>query len=501
MKGCAQGVGLLGAVAVAVSPNGQNVYVAGYDSDAVVAFSRDLSTGQIAEQNCVSANGTSGIDGTKGACSDGDALSGATAFAVSPDNAFVYAASDSAGGGIAIFSAGPKGLTQIGCVRAVRTCTNAFPLSSITQIAISPDGKNLYAVSGVGSNAVLSFARDVKTGLLTSLGCVSDDGHDRLCASGNALRGADAIVVSPDGQQVYVGTGRSDSVLTFNRDPDTGVLAQRGCVMFEAPRGGSCISGRGMQTITSLAVAPDGRTLYATAYESNAIAVFARTPSTGAIRWIGCESTPYDDEEKDGCGHGRQLNSPERIVLSKDGSRLSVTAGGGVTFLDRNAVTGALSVSGCVVSDNYYDDDVKAACQTVPGLGYPYDIALSPDERNVYVASYQTSSVATLAPSAALSQLRLSKYGLLSARVGCPSERTSPCAGALSVRAGYASTAIPYRVPPGTTRELHLRLRRQLLQRVTSAVVTATDGSRRLTPVQRLLRVGHREDSRARRPH
>lgn len=505
IKGCARGIGLLGLAGIAVSTDGLNAYVASYDSNAVASFTRDQSTGALKEQNCVSANGTSGIDGTKGACADGNALAGAGSVAISPDNAFVYATSAGADG-IAIFAKGAKGLTEIGCVRSVRTCVKASALSGLSQIALTPDGKNAYAVAA-GSDAVVMFGRDVTTGLLTPLGCISDDGNDGVCKTGNALRGADAIVVSPDGKQVYVGTGSSNSVLTFNRDPETGLLGQRGCIMQDAPHPGSCVAGSGLEDVSSLALSPDGRTLYATAYSSSAVAVFARTPSTGALRWIGCESDPGGDDVKDGCGHGHPLGYPERLAVGKDGNHLYVTTESGLTFLQRNAATGALSVSGCLVSEDYWDDDLKSLCQLAPNLVAPYDVALSPDQRNVYVASYESNSLSVLAPGPAISQMHLSKRGILSARVSCPAERAAACSGALALSAGSdVHAAAPYDVQPGAARDVRVLLtpharRRLALGNRLSALISASDGSRALTPARRLLLLHQRPAEPRGRPH
>ena len=111
----------------------------------MAAFARDQATGRLTQRNCVSANATSGVDGTKGDCADGNALSGATAVEVSPDGRFVYAASFDAGG-IAIFERNQTtgALRQVGCVRPVRTCTSARALSGASAIALSPDGENAY---------------------------------------------------------------------------------------------------------------------------------------------------------------------------------------------------------------------------------------------------------------------------------------------------------------------------------------------------------------------
>jgi DNA-binding beta-propeller fold protein YncE len=499
-KGCSRGIGLLGASGVAVSPDGLGTYVSAGSSNAVAAFRRDPTTGAIAEQNCVSGNGTSGIDGTKGACADGDALAGASSVAGSPDGQFVYATSYDAGG-VAIFSKSAGGaLKQVGCVRAVRTCVNAFPLAGAYAIALTPDGANAYVVAATpASNAVVMFSRNSKTGMLTSLGCISDDGHDGLCTTGNALRGADAVVVSADGKQVYVGAAVSNSVLTFNRDADTGLLTQRGCVMQEAPKSGSCVAGKGLEGVVSLALSPDGKTLYAVAYSSSAISVFARSPESGALRWIGCESEVYDEGDKDGCGHGRPLSEPVGVAVKKDGSTLYVATESGLTTLSRNPTTGALSVAGCLVSEGNLDDDNKSICQIANGLGYPSGVALSPDQRNVYVTSSYTNSIAVLAPGPAISQVSVSRRGVLSARVTCPDVHAGRCVGAMALSpvgsSGRPDRAARFDVRPGASRVVRIRLGANVQRRMArrdrlTAILSASDASHGLAPARRLVVLG-----------
>jgi DNA-binding beta-propeller fold protein YncE len=114
---CVDGVGLDGAFGIAVSPEGENVYLASVVSGAVAVFARDQSTGRLTQlagmDACVSDNGSGG------ACADGRALSNAFRLAVSPDGENVYVASQI---GIAVFDRNLVGgaLTQkagtAGCI-------------------------------------------------------------------------------------------------------------------------------------------------------------------------------------------------------------------------------------------------------------------------------------------------------------------------------------------------------------------------------------------------
>lgn len=509
VRGCGRGRGLIDPSSVALSRDGESVYVAGSGSSAVAAFARDRATGRLTQRNCVSANATSGVDGTKGACADGNALSGATHVEVSPDGRFAYAASFDAGG-IAIFerSETTGALRQVGCVRPVRTCTSARALSGASAIALSLDGENAY-VAAYDSNAVVMFERDVTTGLLKQLGCISDDGHDRLCTTGNALRGAAAVVVSADGRHVYVGAAESGAVLTFVRDVETGLLTQRGCILQDAPRRGSCTPGKGLGGPIALTLSPDNRTLFAASYVSDSIAVFARDASTGNLRWIGCQSEAFEEDEPDVCGHGGPLTSPTGIAVNRAGDRLYVSVESGLTVLDRDLTTGALSVAGCLTYADYYDDEVTKRCQLATGIADASSVALSPDEQNVYVTSWGSDAVAVLAPGPTMSAPRFSRRGLLSVRVTCPALHAGDCAGRMTfsptapLRRLAQSTS--YRLSPGRTGIVHLRLSRPIMRalarwKTLAATIDAADASRSLAPTRRVFVLRHRAAPTRARP-
>ena len=75
-----------------MSPDGDNVYVASLSSDAVAAFSRDHTTGALTQLagtvGCVSETGNGG------SCADGQALDRPRSVAVSPDGRNVYVAAE-----------------------------------------------------------------------------------------------------------------------------------------------------------------------------------------------------------------------------------------------------------------------------------------------------------------------------------------------------------------------------------------------------------------------
>jgi 6-phosphogluconolactonase (cycloisomerase 2 family) len=98
---------------------------------------------------------------------------------------------------------------------AARAQTQPSPLQQPGQIAISADGSHLY-VSDM--NRVVALRRDVATGALAVIGSYNGGGTQ--------------IELAPDGRHVYVlahSTGPSQSGLhTFNRDPASGELTYAG---------------------------------------------------------------------------------------------------------------------------------------------------------------------------------------------------------------------------------------------------------------------------------
>lgn len=85
---------------------------------------------------------------------------------------------------------------------------------------MSPDGKNVYVVSGsggtLGGGSVDVFTRHKPTGTLTQL--ADPDGYVTSfattgCPSGRALDGAQAVAVSPNGKNVEGGRRLSQATL------------------------------------------------------------------------------------------------------------------------------------------------------------------------------------------------------------------------------------------------------------------------------------------------
>lgn len=290
---CVDGKALDFASSVGVSSDGKNVYVASRQSNAVAAFRRDVTTGALAQ-----LSGTAGCvseTGNGGACTDGKALRIPNSVALSGDDGHVYVASADSDA-VAIFRRNPTTgrLAQLvgpagkaGCVSedgSAGECADGKALDGARSVAVI--GSNVYVASGEPSDAVALFDRDATSGVLTQpvgpggkAGCVSETGSGGTCADGKALDNANWIAVSADGQSVYVSSTGSGAVAVFRRFTPEGSLTQLGgmggCVS-ETGSGGSCTNGKALDFAFSVAVSPNGQSVYVGSEFSSAVAVFAR---------------------------------------------------------------------------------------------------------------------------------------------------------------------------------------------------------------------------------
>ena len=283
--GCASGTGLAGATALAISPDGHSLYVAGREANAVAAFSIDPVGGALLQLGGKAACVRGG--GDPGACLGGRALLGADALAISPDGAIVYAAAKDIDA-VAVLQRNPAtgALSQqpgpTGCIRLSGGlgCTAARALAAPSAIALAAGGRDLYVASASG-NAVSLLQRDAATGLLIqpagAAGCIGQGIAD--CAAAPQLTGPGALALGPDGISLTVATAGNGTILTLHRDAASGVLgaipAPSGCISTTAA--GGCPALPVLGPATSLAIAPGGDVLYA-ATSTGLVALARQTP-------------------------------------------------------------------------------------------------------------------------------------------------------------------------------------------------------------------------------
>ena len=304
---CLEGRGLNSVLGLALSPDGRNLYTTATASSAVAVFDRDPESGALTQKEDDAGCIDTGQD-IESTCASGPGLLGVIGVAVSPDGRNVYTASLT-GDAVAIFDrslvtgALTQHVAQNGCVSdagLASGCIEGVALDGASGVAVSPDGRHVYAASQV-SDAVVIFDRHPITGALTqkagTAGCVSETGSGGECADGAGLDEAGSVIVSPDGASVYVSTESSDGVALFARDLETGELTQfpgiAGCITIDGSAG-ACTQGKALDLPLEVVASPDGRNLYVSATMSSAVAVLSRVETAYDIDGNG-EIDPLTD--------------------------------------------------------------------------------------------------------------------------------------------------------------------------------------------------------------
>src|SRR5262249_37957463 len=187
---------------LALSPDGANLYVAGFDDDALAVFARDAASGKL-HFTAVLRDRVGGVRG----------LGGAVAVVVSADGSSVYVAGredDS----LVVFARDPAD----GNLRYVETeRERGF---GPTSLAIAPDGRHVYA-SGFDASAIAVYERDTGNGRLRRIAIVRDADDPA-----HALTNAAGLAISPDGRTLVAAAYGEDALELFARNQETGELTR-----------------------------------------------------------------------------------------------------------------------------------------------------------------------------------------------------------------------------------------------------------------------------------
>jgi DNA-binding beta-propeller fold protein YncE len=389
----------MGSRAVAVSPDGKNVYVASSGSDAIAVFRRNARSGALTqpkgEAGCIAAKGANG-------CATAIGLDGPNSLTVSPDGRTLYATAR-ASNSIGIFRRDPKtgALTQLpasaGCISGlpVPVCAAGRALVGPDVVVISANGANVYVGSFFG-NAVAVFDRDPASGALTqpgnSSGCIAE--AIAGCTLGFALGAPEGMAISGDGTSVYVASALSNAVVTLSREPTTGTLSQSsdgsGCVANATLTG--CTIGRQLSGANAVAFNPGG-SVYVTSLFSNSVTAFTRSRSTGGLAQKPGTAGCLIWLRAAGCSFGRAMKAPEGLAISPDGDNIYVAAfaTGAIDVLDRGGKFGKATQKpgrqGCLAPRSV------PGCTRGRALRGVSSIALSPDGKSLYSTSFGSNAV------------------------------------------------------------------------------------------------------------
>jgi 6-phosphogluconolactonase (cycloisomerase 2 family) len=351
--------GLNYAYAVTVSPDGKYVYATGEIDDAVVIFERDTVTGLLTYVDMVDYVG---------------GLAGPKAVAVSPDGRHVYTVSDNVPGvegSNAIAAFGRASTGRLDFVQSLQDgIDGVHGLADAQSLAISPDGKHVYTTS-FEDDAVGIFGRNSTTGELTYLGMVQEGMGDPPI---EGLTGANGIAVSPDGGHVYVTGWIDDTLVTLNRNKDTGALTWAGT------QKDGVFGVDGLLGASGVAASPDGKNVYVASNLDDAVAVF---------EWDSVMGLPvlgYVEMEKNLVGGVAGMDGATSVAVSPDGEHVYVTSVEDHALVDfaRDWQHGELSYFTARWDDN----------GGVDGLDTPFSVAVHPFTQDIFVAGYGESALA-----------------------------------------------------------------------------------------------------------
>jgi 6-phosphogluconolactonase (cycloisomerase 2 family) len=218
---CTTRPGLAGARGVAVSGDGKSLYSGGPGDDAIVRFNRNTTTGNISFSQCLDDEDTN-LEGAD--CTNAPGLAGARSAAVSGDGKSLYAVGGNDDAIVRFNRNTTTGALTFGaCIEDEDSnfeggkCGNAPGLGGIGSVAVSGDGRSLYAAS----EAIVGFSRNTTTGNISFSECFDDEDEvgEEDCTTAPGLAGIDSVAVSRDGKSLYSTSNSDDAIVRFNREP------------------------------------------------------------------------------------------------------------------------------------------------------------------------------------------------------------------------------------------------------------------------------------------
>ena len=190
------------------------------------------------------------------------------------------------------------------------------------------------------------------------LSCVKTTSPPADCVAGASSVGLWNLVIGPGGTTAYGTAWGSNTVLTFDRNPSTGRLTQRsgpaGCVQEQDAATATCAAGRGLSQADGMVISPNGNQLYVSSWNGGAgsVATFNRNLGDGALTYVSCISNDGSSNGVAGrCANGRGIAGARSILMSTDGANVYSGPDGAIAAFSRDTngvLTQLAGTAGCI---------------------------------------------------------------------------------------------------------------------------------------------------------
>jgi len=326
-------VSLAGLIGLSIPLDGNHVYATSLTLHKIFWFSRNDLSGSLSHRDSITSSSPyikasfdnqhvyggdttthsiswfsrNNLDGDlqfEGGSSDGDLFNGPNCIAVSPDGKNVYATAYFSMGTNISLQWSTRNQDPSGDLEYVNRF-NGIIYAGINSAVVSPDNNNVY-VTASNTNTIAWLTRDPDaSGDLTYINKYTDPN----------IENPSNVIISPDGDHVYIQVSSTDSIAFFSRDADSS-----GDLTYEDAFDHVDITG-----LHSFAMSPDGKNIYVTGDTSKSIVWFIRddrqaSPSYGSLLYRGTYQ-------------GASFNGAENIEVSPDGKHVYV-----ISYTDKTVI-------------------------------------------------------------------------------------------------------------------------------------------------------------------
>ena len=251
---CPDTDGLRSASGIAVSPDGEFVYVTGYSSNAVTVLDRNPADGKLTFVQCWASAG-SNPDGCANTV-PGNPLSQTEEVDLTANGSHLYVSSRA---GSAVVRFARNGST--GTLSGPQSTFSATALDGAQTLLVAPGGEAVYAGLFDGQG-LTTLARNQMTGNTSLLGCLSRIAN-ASCTASPGVNAVFGLGLSPDGGVLYAAARNGGTLASFRRAA-SGALTLLECVHGAlSPVGGCTRLANGVDGAESVVASSDGRFVYA----------------------------------------------------------------------------------------------------------------------------------------------------------------------------------------------------------------------------------------------